>query len=100
MIKIGYSVVADIFANRERGNAPALAACAIVLLLAVSLFLLYPTAAPPPEAAKSIRKQAPPHRGLRPTPLAPPGATTFAGISALSKNGVDSGLIVLKSPCN
>jgi len=101
MIKIGYSVVADILqTERERGNAPALAACAIVLLLAVSLFLLNPTAAPPPEAAKSIRKQAPPHRGLRPTPLAPPGATTFAGISVLSKNSIDFGLIVLKVPRN
>ena len=105
MIKIGYSVISDILQTerereRERGKAPALSAGAIVLLLAVSLFLLYPAAAPPPEAAKSIRKQAPPHRGLRPTPLAPPGATTFAGISALSKSSRVSGLIIIKLPCN
>jgi hypothetical protein len=37
-------------------------------------------------------------RGLH--PLAPPGATTFADISALSKNCIIFGLAILKLACN
>jgi hypothetical protein len=41
MIKIGHSIVAHIL-QTERGNTSVLAACAIVLLLAVALFLRHP----------------------------------------------------------
>jgi hypothetical protein len=100
MIKIGYSVVAYILQTEGEETRPHLQRVLLCYFWLSLLFLLYPTAAPPPEAAKSIRKQAPPHRGLRPTPPAPPGATTFAGISALSNNSNDSRLTILKLPCN